>query len=301
MNRAVLTGATGAIGLALIRECIKNKIELLVLTHIGSKRNSLLSQSDLVVIRECNLEDLESVNIDKTYDVFFHMGWENGYLRNDIYAQKKNIEYTINAVKLAKKLGCKKFIGTGSQAEYGLANTPLSSKTPTVPVSAFGATKLYVGYISRYFAKDLGLEHVWVRILSVYGPGDGEKTMIMTLIRSILESMPVKLTKCEQLWDFLYCDDAAKALLLIAEKGGDQKTYTLGSGKASPLLEYVEMVQEEIGKDAILEIGAIPYGAQQVMNLCADITELELDTGFRPSVSFREGIRKTIGWCKEDH
>ena len=105
-------------------------------------------------------------------------------------------------------------------------------------------------------------------------------------------------TKGEQIWDFIYAGDAARAFRLIAEKGVHGKVYLIGSGIGKPLREYIEVIGKETNPDVPIGFGKIPYGDKQVMHLCADITELTEDTGFVPQVSFEEGIRNTVEWVR---
>jgi len=72
--------------------------------------------------------------------------------------------------------------------------------------------------------------------------------------------------------------------------------YCLGSGKGKKLREYIEKIRDTVAPDAKLGIGEIPYAKNQVMYLCADISDLKNDTGFVPSISFDEGIKMTVKW-----
>ena len=99
------------------------------------------------------------------------------------------------------------------------------------------------------------------------------------------------------MWDYLYSEDAARALYLLGQKGRDGRTYCIGSGQARPLREYIEMLRDAINPALPLGIGEVPYGENQVMYLCADISDLTRDTGFVPEVTFEEGIRRTIEYC----
>ena len=178
MKRAILTGATGAIGTALINELIKNNIEVLVFVREGSSRNSKIPVSPLVTVKYCSLEKLADIQNDtrKEYDVFYHFAWgaTTGAGRNDMYLQNLNVKYALDAVGAAKRFGCTAFIGAGSQAEYGRSETDLSPETPAFPETGYGMAKLCAGEMTRMYAHQLGLRHIWVRILSVYGPNDGE-------------------------------------------------------------------------------------------------------------------------------
>lgn len=230
MERVVINGATGCIGLALIKEFVECGVEVLVLAHNGSKRNKYIPHVPQVRVEYCDLNQLCMFNTNERYDVFYNLAWIGGKYRDDVLLQESNIQYALDAVKLAARLGCKRFIGTGSQAEYGLKNKKLTSSMPANPVSAFGASKLYAGKMCEILAHQLGMDFIWTRILSVYGPYDGMQTMVMSLISQLRKGIVPELTGCEQMWDYLYSGDAAKALYLMGEKGKNGKIYVLGGG-----------------------------------------------------------------------
>ncbi len=291
MTHAYITGATGAIGMALVGELLKNKIATTVFLRDGSARNSrmtdcfgeavdsgllrleyvsleqlasykisnncevlhkadtntfddlhkphvnmtnnydTLCKLDVIVSDICNEEcscernlrdgDAPENSVAKEGDVFYHLGWCGtfGAERNDATLQQKNIEYTLDAVRLAKRLGCVHFVGVGSQAEYGRIESRLTPDTPTAPENEYGKAKLRAGIESRKLCEELGIRHTWVRVLSVYGPFDGKNTMIMSVIRGLISGQRVPLTKGEQMWNYLYSEDAARALFLIGETG----------------------------------------------------------------------------------
>lgn len=298
MKRAVITGATGAIGTALINELIKQNIEVLVLCRDGSERNVNIPESELVTKKCCDLKDLVSLQNDtgKAYDVFYHFAWigTTGEARNDMYLQNLNVKYALDAVKLAKKFGCKTFIGAGSQAEYGRVEGVLKPDTPTNPETGYGIAKLCAGQMTRQLALQLGLKHIWTRVLSVYGPNDTENSMVMSTVNKLKQNIVPEFTKGEQLWDYLYSSDAARAFYLLGEKGKNGKTYVLGSGKTKPLKEYIRDIQLIVNPDCEIKLGAVPYAEKQVMHLEADISELRDDTGFEPRVEFKDGIQNII-------
>ena len=192
-----------------------------------------------------------------------------------------------------------------------LINAPVSSscnfavsaffpQTPAFPENGYGMAKLCAGQMSRIECEKLGLRHVWTRILSIYGPCDSDKTMVTTTIRKLLDGQTPALTKGEQQWDYLYSRDAARAMIALGEKGQHGKVYCIGSGTARPLKEYIEQIRDLIDPEAGLGFGEIPYGARQVMYLCADISELTKDTGFVPQTDFRTGMTETIAWMKSE-
>jgi len=148
--------------------------------------------------------------------------------------------------------------------------------------------------MSRILCQQLGMKHIWTRILSVYGPQDDERTMIMTTIIKLMNGEIPTFTKGEQMWDYLYSEDAAIALYLLGENGQDGKVYCLGSGVAKPLYEYIYIIRDLIDCNLKVDLGAIPYSDNQVMFLCADIDAIKVDVGFTPSIEFSEGIKRII-------
>ncbi len=298
MKRVIISGATGTVGTALIDELVKNNIEVLVLCRENSKRLNVIPKHNLVTVKGCSLSDFANLQNDmgKDFDVFYHFAWEGTTWqdRNDMYLQNKNVEYTLDAVHTAKRFGCHTFIGAGSQAEYGRAEGVLKSETPCFAENGYGMAKYCAGQMTKVLCGQLGMKHIWVRILSIYGKNDGENTMVMSTINKLKKGEIPKLTKGEQMWDYLYSGDAAKALRLLGEKGVNGKVYPLGSGRVRPLAEYIKDIRDVVAPNGEIELGAIPYAENQVMHLCADITELQKDVGWAPQTDFKEGIRNIL-------
>ena len=304
--RVVITGPTGAIGHALIEQCIKNGDEVLAICRKGSSRIKTLPQDSKVSVLELSLCDYEeyikeAVAPDVSYDVFYHFAWESttGASRNDTDSQSLNIRYALSAVKLADFFGCKTFIGAGSQAEYGRVEGSLKPDTPTFPENGYGIAKLCAGQLTRILCGQLGIKHIWTRILSVYGPYDGENSMVISSLRKMIRGEEARFTKGEQEWDYLFSADAARAMYLIAQKGIGNKIYVIGSGKTRKLMDYINVMDKTADTAVHPVLGAVPYADKQVMYLCADISELTEDTGFVPETDFEEGIEKTIQYVKD--
>lgn len=303
VHSAVVTGPTGAVGLALCKELLARGCTVYAVVRPGSPRAARLPVHENLKVVECDMTRAEQLPmLIPGADVLFHLAWGHtmGDGRNDMLAQNQNVRYTIEHARAAKALGCHTFVGTGSQAEYGRVEGLLKPDTPCFPENGYGMAKLCAGQMTRVECEKLGLRHIWVRILSVYGPGDNENAMVPSLIRSLLKGEKPALTKGEQLWDYLYSADAAKALIALAESGKSGSIYPLGSGKAAPLYSYVEAVKQGIDPSLPLGFGERPYASRQVMHLQADISALAADTGYTPATEFAVGIAETIRWYKEN-
>ncbi len=310
MKSIVISGPTGAIGMALIEKCIAEKTNVLAICHKGSERIKYIPDSSYVKVIEadlCEYRNLfrEDILTDK-YEVFYHFAWNGtvGDARNDMHLQTDNIAYTMDAVELAKRLGCRTFIGAGSQAEYGRKEGRLTPDMRTDPENGYGMAKLCAGQMSRIVCRQKQIRHIWTRILSVYGPYDGAGSMVMSAVRKMWNGEPTAFTPGEQMWDYLYSKDAAAVFYALGTQGTDGAVYCVGSGQARELKSYIKdiyrVIKEYKGEKAAeddteleqkLGIGLIPYGEKQVMHLCADTTLLEQHTGKMSHTEFCRGIR----------
>ena len=298
--KVVITGASSPLGRALIDELLTHNIEVLAICRKNSERMKHIPENKKIKIVECSLSELSELSLEGKYDVFYHFAWAStagNAARDLIEAHVDNIKYTLDAVDLAKRIGCYRFIGSGSQAEYGRVNVRLNAEVPTNPESAYGMAKLCAGQMSRLKCEQLGMEHIWTRILSVYGPYDSDKTLVMSVVKNLLSGNCVSCTKGEQIWDLIYSKDAARALYLLGEKGISGKIYCIGRGIQKTIKEYVEEIRDMINPEAENGFGDIEYSSKQVMYLLADIEELVKDTGFQIKYSFEKGIAEIVDFC----
>lgn len=300
MHTAIVTGATGMIATALIRRLIKENVKVYALCKPGTSDGIEELQNENVTVIDADISEFLAAKdkIHEKCDVLYHFAWLGtfGNGRDDPYLQINNIKYTVDCVKLAKETGCEKFIGAGSQAEWGPFDGVLSADTPVNPITGYGMAKYSAGKLSRLYADSVGLTHIWVRILSVFGVGSIPQSIIPSSLDKFIKGERAAFTKGEQIWDFLYCDDAALAFYLIGKNAKESKIYPLGSGEKRTLAEYITAMRDTAAPEAEVYLGEIPYNKGQVMILEADIGELVKDTGFKPEVGFEEGIRRTFEW-----
>lgn len=298
MKKAVITGATGAVGRALIGALGASCTEVLVLARPGSARNACLPRAAHVRVVEVDLTALSDVNTtampSAPFDVFFHLGWMGTYgaARADEALQARNVQAALGAAALAKRLGCRHFVGVGSQAEYGNVplGVPITEALEPAPVTAYGCAKLEAMQQTRAACAARGIRHVWARLFSVYGEGDRPDSFIMQLLTALQKGTPFAMTAGEQQWDYLHAADAARALLLLAEYGRDGAVYNVAAGNSRPLRAFAECARDLLSPQTPLAVGALPYPAGQAMNLAADISALARDTGFVPEVDFAHGV-----------
>jgi len=304
VKKIIVTGATGMIGAFLVALAAGRGVEVLAVARKGSPKIGNIVECANVKIIECDMDGFKDLRLpDGSYDTFYHFAWGKTYgaQRNDAGAQLDNIRYTLDAVELARRAGCDVFVGAGSQAEYGtVKDGVLSPDTPADPKTGYGIAKYAAGKMSRLLCGQYGIRHCWGRILSAYGPMDNGYTLIMYCVREFLSGKVPSLTKCDQLWDYIYGEDVAEAFYLMGEKGRDGSTYCIGSGETRRLRDYVEVIRDMTDKSLDIGFGDREYYPDQVMKMQADIRPLSNDTGFSAGISFEEGIKRTIDWCKRE-
>lgn len=301
MKRAVITGPTGGIGIFLTSRLVNEGVSVTTICRPGSERIKNIPRSALVNIVECDLTMLRNLPEElEDADVFYHMGWGGtfGSSRNDMHRQIANLDACIDAVQLADRLNCKKFVGVGSTNEYGNIDGKKHPDMPCNPNNGYGIMKYCAGKMALVECKKLGLEYNWCRIGSAYGPYTADYTLISGALARMLKGERVKFTKAEQRWSFIYNGDVAKALYLVALKGKDGATYNIAGSESGILKDYIAQMRDIVNPMLEIGIGEIPYYENQVFNIEADISDLVKDTGYAPEYSFEEGIRETVKWIK---
>ena len=302
MNAAVINGATGGVGVNLTYELISRGVPVIAVCRKNSPRRNHIPTHPLVQTVECNLDALDALpdTLGPVGGAFYHFAWDGTYgeSRLDAARQQNNVAYTLSAARAAMRLGCTAFVFAGSQSEFGRVEGALHPDTPCHPDTAYGQAKLAAGNESRALCAALGLRHCRCRILSMYGPYDGKHTMVMQAIAAMLRGEIFACSPGEQVWDYIYAGDVARAFAHIGERGRDGAIYCLGSGQTRLLREYVACIRDAIDPALPIGFGERAYYPNQVMHLEADITNLTADTGFAPRVSFEAGIRETIAWVR---
>ena len=293
--RVLITGGSGFVGSHLVEKLLKhplkNQSELGILVR---------KESDLFRIKNL-LKDVTVLYFDDISsfdpDIVIHSAWNGvaGKLRNGSM-QNENISFIKALLQQIKNVSY--FLSIGSQAEYGNKSSSSKETDPLLPITDYGKAKVaMVSYLEEFFASKK-CRYCHVRLFSPYGPKDHTFPLIPYLITSLLEGKIPRLTKGEQLWDFIYIDDAISAMYCILEKKLEG-IYNLGSGKVVSIKEVCEKISKQIGLEHQLKFGERDYRLDQVFHLEADITSLQNKIGGFATTSIDIGIKNTISYYKE--
>jgi UDP-glucose 4-epimerase len=295
--KLLITGATGFIGAHLVRRLAREEMQMALLIRPGSNLWRLEPLPKNATIVPGTLADLPVAKIASfAPETVIHAAWHGvtNQHRNDPSQIAENLIPTVRLVEVARDVGCKNFIGLGSQAEYGPLNKKISESDRTEPTTLYGATKLAACHLTRQLCSQFDMRWAWLRVFSTYGPMEDSSWMIPYLIRALLKGECPKLTACEQKWDYLFGGDAADAIWAVANSKASG-VFNLGSGRAESLRRIVEALRDAIDPKLPLGIGEVPYRVDQVMHLEADISRLTQATGWMPATA-QEGINQTVAW-----
>lgn len=296
--KIIVTGATSFIGQNLIRRLIQKGHFIYAVVRPNSIKIKELPNSSRIKIIE--LEMSEYINLDKKIsekcDVYFSLAWEGtrNAERDNHDLQKRNYQYSVEALKAIKSLGCQLMLSAGSQAEYGLCNDYVNELTIANPVTWYGKYKLKYFLEMQEFCNFYNISFREPRFFSLYGLNDFEGTMILSILKKMLKNEPCDLTECKQMWDFLHISDAVEALVCLIEKSCEDGIYNLGSGDSQPLKNYIEEMYYLSGSKSELNFGKIPYPATGMVNVMPNIAKLKSQVGFEPRITFSEGIEQII-------
>lgn len=296
MKRIVITGATSMIGIACIRACIAEGCEVLAIVREGTSRLGRLPKSEQIRLAYADLDTLSAVQGDgRPNDVFYHFAWSHTSKtqRDDPAAQENNIRTTLQAVELAHRLGCKTFIGAGSQAEYGVVEERICADTRPEPVTAYGMAKLSANLLSRRLCEQYGIRHIWGRIFSVYGTLDNEGTMLNYALEKFQQGETACFSAATQMWNYLYEEDAGRLFYLLGSRQAEPGIYCIAHSESRPLREYILQLKDLWGDSARCEFAPANPDAKMV-SLNVDIRKTVEATGYEPRISFAEGMGRII-------
>ena len=219
-----------------------------------------------------------------------------------------NLPAEVKLFELACTLGIKKlaFVSSGGTV-YGKALTlPMNEMHPTNPISPYGITKLATEKYALMFHEIESLPVVCVRPGNAYGEGQkpfAGQGFLATAIVSILQGREIVLFgETGTVRDYVHVDDVARGIVACLDCGEPGECYNVGSGiglNNREVLEALAPLARAAGKE--LRINSVPARRFDVPSNVLDASKLTLASGWRPEVSFPEGIERTWRWYLQEY
>lgn len=309
MSRATLViGGGGFIGGHLVPLLINSGRRVTVLGRSAAPRTTLPAEATYVSGDFGNAALIRSLLA--AHEEVVHLAYAtvpNTSYANPLGDLLENLPPTVQLFTLVAELGLRLVLVSSGGTVYGEAATlPISEAHATHPISPYGVTKLTLEKYARLYAVTRGLDVVCLRPANAYGEGQRPFTgqgFIATAMASALRGEPVRIFGARgTVRDYIHAHDIATGMLAGLDRGETGAIYNLGSGVGRSNLDVVEEMEP-----LMTEIGCVmrtAHEAERPFDVRANVLDsgrLTVRTGWRPSVDFPEGLRRTRDWLMEQN
>ncbi len=300
----LVTGGAGFIGSHIAEELLKRGENVRIFDNLATGRELNLAalQGQAQFIRG-DLRDMEAVRAAmQGIEVVFHQGALASVPRSiadPVSSLETNINGTQNILLAARDSGVRRVVYASSSSVYG--NTPTLPKRedmPTHPMSPYAVQKLTGELLCGVFTRIYGLETVALRYFNVFGPRQDPASEYAAVIPRFLTALlekrrPIVFGDGEQTRDFTYVANVVQANLLAAfSPAAVGYAMNIGCGERVSLNSMLQMAGELLGVPAHAEYREPRPG--DVRDSLADISLARRLLGYNPTVSFREGLARTL-------
>lgn len=296
----LITGATGFLGSALLDAALGYVQGHVVYAVCRKKHQGQIIFPDGVVPVWAEMEEYSKLDklVHENVDVFIHCAWAGAAhsTRDDNAIHELNLQQSLGAISAAGRMGCKVFVMTGSQAEYGATNKQQTEDTECAPFTAYGKTKLKMLLEGMALAELLGMRYVHLRIFSLYGEKDHPWSMIMQCLTKMKHNERVGLSECTQNWNYLYVEDAARMIVALCEAYMQHPdipsgVYNIASEDTRPLKAFVEEMRAMTHTKSEMDYGAFKPNVIVALNPSIAKIKRYITPTF---ILFEEGVKKIL-------
>ncbi len=309
MARYLITGGAGFIGSNLARKLLSLGDEVVVLDDLSTgKRENLEDIKDrvrLVVGDICDIEKVKEAMEGIDY-VFHHAAVVSvpRSIEDPVRTNEVNVDGTLNCLLVARDVNAKRFVFAASSSAYGDSpELPKHEDMTPWPLSPYGVSKLAGEMYCRVFYEVYGLPTVSLRYFNIFGPYQDPLSQYAAVVPIFITRLlggesPMVFGDGEQSRDFTYIDNAVQAnLLAIKSDKADGKTINVACGTQYTLNELAENLKRLTGSDIDPTYAKPRTG--DIKHSLGDISRASNLLGFRPEVSFEEGLQRTVAWFKD--
>lgn len=289
-KKILVTGGTGFLGSHLLPSLVEEGHDVILLKRSFS--NTWRIKDILSEIKTYDIDKIDNERIfyENEIEGIIHLATDYGRKNDKDVSQmcKANIELPTDLLALGTKYGIDFFVNTHTYADN--------------KYSLYSAMKNAFLEIAEFFVFNYQLKFVNMRLEYIYGERDDYTKFIPFVIKRILEGKEIKATKGEQKRDFIYVKDVVDAYLRVLNNLGSlsegSTEFEVGTGKSVSLNHFVDKIEEEIGKQANVKWGAIPYGKNEIFDSKAHIARAKKYLKWRQKYNISNGLKKTIDWYK---
>ncbi|RJY08741.1 SDR family NAD(P)-dependent oxidoreductase [Aurantiacibacter aquimixticola] len=329
--RVLITGAAGFIGYSVARRLMERGDDVLGIDIMNDYYDPSLKEARISQLRQDFDDKFEFVKSDfsdmaaltgalngQHFDRIVHLGAQAGVrysIENPHAYLSANLAGHLNLLEIARHRECEHMVYASSSSVYG-GNTKLPFSVDDRvdhPVSLYAATKRGNELMSECYAHLYRLPQTGLRFFTVYGPWGRPDMMMWIFTRKILAGEPIPVFNNGDMWrDFTFIDDIVSGVVACldnpptdngeAKAGGSTKPhrlYNIGNHRSEHLMKVVEILQDELGRKA--EIDLLPMQPGDVRQSFADIDAIRDDLGYEPTTSVESGVPKFVAWYRDYH
>jgi nucleoside-diphosphate-sugar epimerase len=306
----LITGIAGFIGSSLARELLQRGEQVRGVDNFSTGKPENLAQIlGQIEFREADLLDLDAMkSACAGVDYVLHQAAIPSVPKsvlNPVASNRANVDGTVNVLVAARDAKVKRVIYAASSSVYGDTPTlPKHERMTPDPISPYAVAKLASERYMISFYRCYGLETVSLRYFNIFGPRQDPSSPYSGVLAKFTTLMlagkqPTIFGDGEQSRDFTYIDNAVAANLLACKAPAQQvtaKVFNVATGRRITLNETFKFLQTLTSYS-----GSPNYGEERsgdIKHSLADISAAEEHLGYKPTVSFEDGLRKTVEWYR---
>jgi NAD dependent epimerase/dehydratase len=306
--RVCVTGGEGFIGSHLVERLVREgaSVKVLALYNPFGRYGWLDPEVHTEVeLLPGDVRDPERVfqAVDGT-EVVFHLAALGGipysYVAPMSYVQV-NIEGTVNVAEASRRAGVRRMVHTSTSETYGTAITvPISEDHPMQPQSPYSASKIGADNMALSFHHAFDLPVAIIRPFNVYGPRQSTRAVIPTILTQLHRgAKKLELGAISPTRDFTYVEDTVAGFLAVAScDRAVGEVVNIGSGREISIGDLVRLLIEVTGSSAeiVTDEARLRPDGSEVERLLADNRRAREWTGWEPTVTLADGLRRTSEW-----
>ena len=307
-NKEILvTGGCGFIGSEIVKQLSLLGANVTIIDNLSSgKEKYIQGFSNVKLITADLLDDhaIESVVKDKEYVI------NNAalpFIPDSYYMPKKFFDVNVNAtISLAlaviKEKKAKRFVHISSSEIYGTARyTPMDENHQTTPQSTYAVSKLAGERVVFTMHKEHNLPAVIIRPFNSFGPNITQPYIIPEIIRQMEKNDVIKLGNLNAKRDLTYVTDTARGIILsLVKEGVIGEVINIGSQRSFSIKDLVSLISEIMNKKVSVEVDPSRFRPYDVDTLICNYERATKLLGWKPEITVKEGLEKTVEWAKKE-
>ncbi|PNG25025.1 NAD-dependent epimerase/dehydratase family protein [Methylocella silvestris] len=300
----LITGATGFVGQALLKELAQRDEEVIV---VSGKPRIARSSPSMIWRTLPNYEAIDWLPLLDGVSTIYHLAWSSlpqSSNSDPVGDALDNIVGSLRLIEAANKKGGVRFVFTSSGGTvYGpLSTLPAPEIHRTRPTCAYGVSKLTVEKYLDFYHDLYGFNAVSLRISNPYGPGQSTGRnfgAIATFASLVLDDKPINIYgDGSVVRDYLYISDLVRAIVAAGSVQSQSRVINVGSGAGHSLNDVIDVIRSLTGRS--IKVNYLPPRRFDVPISVLDVSRAEVELGWTPIVSFADGIEATLqalsGW-----